>query len=758
MREKQMTIGGNNWSNLRALTFAATKNNCIFFTLLFLSFLFGRYPLVRTLAILVLIFLSGRVVIDLLFRDDNSREEISNETRDVFALAAGPAVVFILTCLLKAIGAYGLHPMLFGLCVIVFLGFICEKGFRAYILYADKPFGTLSRSYLCFVLLLLLIYTIKNYPYIHSSAVYITQGFDLFFDKNASEWPYFGEIFAMPMMYVTHVIGATFALISSGDSFQYYYIGQSLVNALFAPIIPIISFIFFRRYLLFLPSAALSLAFCWSVLGHKIYSIRGESIGWLFGFSFLLGLGCLIAQLGKVKYSLAVKLAAFLSVIYFAMALTHGVSAMVTTYLSIGLLVYFIAINFRSFSFKKIFLLLSVFIAGMSLLLGLYLLAFSENKDNDKLIFNYEYPPVAGEQDAAILFERSLLNPTDKQMKGSVTPKVKATPPYINNFEIAKMTALLPVVIPPSKGFVNVGLLHFPNRALANINSITIVRKALYCLGLLFCLYFMFVINPSARHKHVIAIFWSFVVAYIFIVAFAVYLNCNSVSVFPLASIRRTFVYIRFFYWSAIAICIYSIITCWYYKHIISEYLTLSTLNINLNRELIFAFLIMCTFSVSSGFGAYKPPVTISNIIQLDWSVYSSIQSDANPDGSLHQAIEYVEQNTSPNDWVFLNVLSDNQFWYLSSGRYSLLEGSAMYQVYHLQKRAADHINLFRKFALTSDLSLLDGYNVRYFIIAKHHIKALFGEVVPTDFKAFNDNQALIKVLENADFYVFKIK
>src|SRR6202030_885586 len=131
---------------------------------------------------------------------------------------------------------------------------------------------------------------------------------------------------------------------------------------------------------------------------------------------------------------------------------------------------------------------------------------------------------------------------------------------------------------------------------------------------------------------------------------------------------------------------------------------------------------------------------------------------DAAAQPEFFDVAAYIRDHTAPNEWVYSNVISDNQFWYLTGGRYSLTEGSAMYQVYGLQQRAADRLRRFAELAKTGDLGLVDDYDVRYFVLLKGacYLFDCYGyETYPADLGAFERRTDIAKVYENSSYAIF---
>ena len=124
---------------------------------------------------------------------------------------------------------------------------------------------------------------------------------------------------------------------------------------------------------------------------------------------------------------------------------------------------------------------------------------------------------------------------------------------------------------------------------------------------------------------------------------------------------------------------------------------------------------------------------------------------------------EFVRAHAAVNEWVYSNVISDNQFWYLTDGRLSLAEGSALYQIYDLQRRAAERLARWREFAHTAQPSLLAPYRVHYVVLYRQRACASaactdYGfNVLPAEFSAFESNPAYALAYSNSSFLVFEL-
>jgi hypothetical protein len=408
-------------------------------------------------------------------------------------------------------------------------------------------------AYVCAIVLLIGIWSVWQFPRLSSSAVYFTQGFDLLLPgKDPSEWPYFGERFGMPIMYVTHAIGATFGLLSIGDPADFYLNGQYLLNILLAPLLPLGAYFWFSRRLPWWFAALAALVFCAFIFDFKITSMRGETLGWISGFAFLLVLDDFFRAADRAQSAgTPIRLAIVLAFLYFALSLTHGVSAAVASFFGLGIIAHW-AITHRGLRHYILLCKAGAISFGLLALLAIvYVYSFSPGHNFSKVMYHYDRPPVAGEEDPALLFENAISRPYSWPVR-----KVRAAPPYTSRLLTAETAAFLPPAALPRffiTGYrlTNVTLAAFPTEAFDRLAGISAAERLAYVAIFLFCCG-IYAYPFRKFDKRYTAVFCGSVGVYLLLIAFSIFLDMRSVSLFPLAAIRRTYAYVGFFYWLAV--------------------------------------------------------------------------------------------------------------------------------------------------------------------------------------------------------------
>jgi hypothetical protein len=746
------------------------------------ALLHGGISLVKIAAICALIFAAGVATIELLRLNDVTRRDepiLGNPT--FLAAAVGPAAVLVVSIMLRLVGLYSLPFVLGSLAAVVAVALCTRPSLRTHCRRSSQLMDATFYVWLACALTFLVIVAPQNDPFIKSSSVYLTQGFDLFFDKDPSEWPYFGEKFRMPMLFVTHAIGTNMALFSSGDPFEYWSSGQHWLNIIVSPLIPIGAYLAFRRMLPAWVAALAAAVFCASILDQRTWSLRGESLGWVFGFPFLIGFSDFLGHLEADRAKGPVlRLAAVLALIYFAMTLTHGVVAMIVTFMSAGLgACYLIS---RPEWRKLIALAIAglPFIVGLAALTLVYIPAFSGSVE--KVFFAYDRKPIAGEQDAALLFENAITGFPDVMVD-----TVKAASPYLPPSTAWQIQAFLPPAAAFRPKMAQLPIAHFHDSALASLAKVSPAERAIYVVLLVGCCLLYLLgdrLGIETRHYRM---FLVCVFVYVALIGFTAYMNAVSVSAFPVAASRRTFVYGEFFYWSAIATAAIDFVVLPLVRAALSATKRRPVWSVHpwypqiVECSATLAFLLLIGASLYSNavlrmlgsdadwiswrmreialtaLNEIRPTAPIENYFQTVFAWRKLLfGTAARPE--FFEVAEYIRKHTAPNEWVYSNVISDNQFWYLTSGRYSLIEGSAMYQVYGLQQRAADRLKRFAELAKTGDVSLVDDYHIRYFLLLKKgcYLFDCYGYAAyPAKLSAFESRTDLAKVYESRDYAIF---
>ena len=915
------------------------RSSAILAALILIGVLLGSASQFHVIILLCLIVLAGgsalHVIISPVGGDGHGRVPIRYPV--YVAVPFGSAVVLISVCLLRAVGVYSVASGILALVVLIcavtyfypqFFGRMVEKQLR---------FDVGLTAYTCSIILMLGIWSTWQFPGLSASAVYLTQGFDLFLPgHDPSEWPYFGEKAVMPMIYVTHAIGATFGLLSTGDRADFYLNGQYLLNILLAPFVPLGAYLVFARKLPWWAAAAAAAVFSAFVFDTRLTSLRGETLGWIFGLAFLLVLDDFFrAAERRRSAAMAIRLSIALAFLYFAMSLTHGISAIVTSFFALGIAAHWAATHRSSGHYLLLAKAAIVSFGLLTLLALLYVYSFTPDHSFSRVVHNSDQAPVAGEPDAALLFENAIDYPFAYPIS-----EVRAAPPYASRLRIAETTALLPIAALPHYARTLtrlswVALGDFPAKAYQKFAGISSGWKYYIALLVLCCGLYIFPFKTF--NKKYAAVFWGSGCVYFSLIVFSIYLDSVSVSLFPLAVVRRTYPYVAFFFWFALFAAVLDFVVrpttatlqiLWnescrtraglpsLYRFALSKYaayawgsfsvyslmlwlsnhhrvrydvvagfawllggllfiegsagIRRSTLLARLKRSIqdkigtyaVFAFGSLVGFLVIRG-GLTQPSATalllwvaigvivvqfsqtglaflrrayplitarlsaladlatvllrqslrnglisrrravriceLATVVALvpfllAWStrtqdvgwahslaerlqerIYDRVASiaagrrvGASDDPSvvayqnLFDAMRFIRANTEPGEWVYSNIVSDNQFWFLSEGRYSVLEGSAMYQVYSLQKRAAMRLDAFYQVMQTSDARSLHPYNIRYLMLFKPNncrYPACYGyNVISADkFIAAAKSPEFEKVYEDPEFVIYHL-
>jgi hypothetical protein len=687
------------------------------------------------------------------------------------AIAFGATVVLMATAALRVLHLYGYWSVLACLAALVAIVWV-NPTTRSRTIGELKSARNLIVCYAACVTLIIILVAPENYPLLNSSAGYLTQGFDLLSPKNPSDWPYFGEVFRLPLLYVTHAIGALFALFSHGDEASYYFRGQYWLNIFLSPLVPFGAFLFFRRLLPPWIAVIVGLGFCWWVLGAKLISIRGETLGWIAGFAFLIGFHELLRRVGKGATRSNLRLTAVVAALYFTTGLTHGVVATLVTFMATGLAICELVTRGVRVALPA-FLRTGVFFAAcIGLLFIAYLATFSTSLKISELLFNYDRMPAAGELDSAMLIENALDYPIPHEV-----PEVHAAPPYIPVASAVQLTAFFPlarIFRKPSPRVLQ--LSRFPDGPLALLAQAPPIERISYMLVLLGA--GVFYVCKRGRQGIGATVFWTSTISLSLIVAFTVYMDLASVSLFPLAAIRRFYIYVSAFYLLAVGIAaldclllagiqlvvahrLKPIVHRWtpmahHWRQRVGPYAFVLPLAVLLLSQ-IFPYM-KGSFSPSWIFQSLVGGIA-SRAAALPPPLSSPQAPTQTSSEDLIQAVRYIRAHTASNEWVFSNIISDNQFWYLSAGRQSVTEGSVMYQVYDLQRRAAARMREFARFSETSRSTIVDSYAIHYILLYKYCACTTSGcygfNVLPTKVGAFEDNSGYSKVFENREFVIF---
>jgi hypothetical protein len=531
--------------------------------------------------------------------------------------------------------------------------------------------------------------------------------------------------------------------------------------------VPIGAFLFFRRLLPSWLAVIVGLGFCWWSLGAKLISIRGETLGWIVGFAFLIGLHELLGRIGKGASRSNFRLTAVVAALYFTTGLTHGVVATLVTFMGAALVICELVTRGLRAALPTLLKLGAFFATCIALLFIGYLATFSSSVKVSELMFNYDRMPAAGERDSAMLIENAIAYPKAREV-----PKVHAAPPYIPVASAVNLTLFLPlasIVRNPKLELLQIG--NFPDRPLEFLAQVSLLERISYIL-LLFGAG-VFYACKRTRNGIGATVFWMSTISLGLITAFTVYMDLTSVSMFPFAVSRRIYIYVSTFYLLAISMAAVDFLRLTDVPFVVALRWKRIVAYRWPERVEAYAFVFPLTFLLLSQIfpymkGSFAPSWVIQSLINGTASraaamppLLSSLQ-EPTPTSSadLAQAVQYIRAHTAPNEWIFSNIISDNQFWYLSAGRHSVTEGSVMYQVYDLQRRAADRLREFAQYSETARSSVLDSYPIRYTLLYKYCHCATSGcygyNVLPTKVAAFEVNSAYSKVFENREYVIFR--
>jgi hypothetical protein len=803
----------------------------------------------------LLLFLAGRALVSFLTDPRGPLGSHPLASPNFAAIGTGAGLTLLLTWALRFVGVYGFWPMIGCLSAVVLAGVAFRPGFRDLLFRPWRHAGWLLIVYLLLSGVFLFLFRPYEFP-LKDTSMYLVQGFELFLpNRDPSEIFQFGAKISIPLLYSTHAIPAVFGLFSYPDHFFYFSLGEYLLNGFLGTTIPIGAYLLFRRFLPWWAALAAAILFCGTILDYKIWSLRGESLAWIVGFGFLIVQADLQAHVRRNGVDApAFGAAALMAVLYFALCMTHGVTALIAALMSAGMAVPFAWHLFRQR--KRRPLAPSLAVMGVFAVLTLALtLGFDATYSRNSQILEDNARPPAGEFDAAIEYDNAILNlPLETD-----APRVLAAPPYVELAKLAQISALLPPANLFYPGIMRFNVREFPALALQKLEEISQPQRwAFAALFALCCvLYLRYPAKPERRDA---PLFSAAASVYLLLILFALYMDLKSVSLFPLSAVRRTFPYQAFSYWTVVALALANVVALpaaavrrdiaerrralgW------SEFegrsvgsLTLGETAILLARlplrklaaarisvrgrarrsweelrarsvaeldrgELITLLAVLPqrwieTAGVSFGRvwsdarARVDPPrasfplerVAAACLIPA-WLFYSintgngrpvslewltlRIESCLNNDCSgrsapplevsltpLFEAMQVVRDHTNVGDWVFSNVPSESQFFLLTSGRHSLLDGGSIFQLYYVQKAAARRIKEISKFAETADPKYVAGYPFQLIVLYK---SAALGSLVsygdppvPTDMSAFALSTQFEKLWENHYYAIYR--
>jgi hypothetical protein len=534
-------------------------------------------------------------------------------------------------------------------------------------------------------------------------------------------------------------------------------------------------------------------------------------------------------------------------VLYFALCMTHGVTALIATLMSAGMAAPFAWALFKQRKLKP--LAPSLAVMGLFAVLTLALtLGFDATYSRNSQILEDNARPPAGEFDAAIEYDNAILNlPLETD-----APRVVAAPPYVEFAKMAQISALLPAANLFYPGIIRFSVREFPAQALQKLEEISLPQRwACAALFALCCL--LYLRYPATPDRRDLPLFWAAASVYILLILFALYMDLKSVSLFPVSAVRRTFPYQAFFYWTIVALALGNVVAllAGVVRRDIAERrralgwsefegrsvgsLTLGETAILLARlplrklaaarvsargrawrsweelrgkavaelergELITLLAVLpqrfietagvsfgrvwsgrrarvdrprtsfpwegvaaacflpawLFYSINTGNGR---PVSLAWLaLRTELCLNNDCSGQSTPpleDGltPLFEAMRVVRDYTNVGDWIYSNVPSESQFFFLTSGRHSLLDGGSIFQLYYVQKSAARRIKQISKFAETADLKYVENYPFNLVVLYKSaNADTSVFPPVPTNFSAFAASPQFEQLWEN-DYY-----
>jgi hypothetical protein len=790
----------------------------------------------------LLLFLAGRAFAGFLTGPRAPAESNFLANPNFVAIGTGAGVTLLLTWALRVLDAYAFWPMIGCLCAVVLAGVALQAGFRDFIW---RPWRHVGWVLVVYALLAgVFLFLLRPYEYsLKDTSMYLAQGFELFLpDRDPSEVFQFGAKISIPLLYSTHTIPAVFGLFSYPDHFFHFSIGEYVLNGFLGTTIPIGAYLLVRRFLPWWAALAAAILFCGTILDYKIWSLRGESLAWIIGFGFLIvqvDLQAHVRRNGVDRLSFGG--AALMAVLYFALCMTHGVTALIATLMSAGMatpLLWELFKQRKNRPLGKSLALLGLFAA---LSLGLNLGFAATYSRHSQILEDNARPPV-GDIDAAIEYDNAILNlPLETD-----APRVLAAPPYVELDKMAQISAFLPAANLFHPGIMRFGVREFPALALQKLEQISPRERVAYAaLFALCCL--LYLRYPSKPDRREVPLFWAAAAVYLLLIAFALHMDLKSVSLFPVSAVRRTFPYQAFFYWTAVALALGNVVALLAaavrrlrlvefedrsvgslnFREVFlllarlplrklatvptsrrarhswedlrgrvvtdlapNEMVSLLTLlpqrwldagrvfvrgdaqsannplrsRLSWERAAVACLIPAWLFySINTNYGRPVSLAWTAERVVLCLSNDCSGQSTPPLEVSLSplfEAVNVVRNHTNVGDWVYSNVMSESQFWFLTSGRQSMLDGGSIFQLYSVQKSAARRIKQIATFAETADLKYVEGYPFELVILYKSpklgSLVSYGDPPVPTNLAAFDASMQFEKTWENRYYVIYR--
>ena len=257
-------------------------------------------------------------------------------------------VLLLLTWALRILHIYSFESIVFSLLIAVLLALLLSSDFRAAFARWRRLNFSIAGMYIGSVLAFWLVLSPEEYP-VKGTSLYLLEGFKLFNNLDVGAYPHYGKLFVAPVFDAEPTISAVFAFFSHGDHFLYYAYGEYWINLLVAPIIPIGSYLFFRRFFSAWLSIAVTVLFCVIALDFKIWSLRGELLAWILGFAFLILLVDFLSSFNSRLLSPRTFLhLTGMGLLFVTLTLMHGIVMLIVSFLSVGLTLRFILAEYLS--------------------------------------------------------------------------------------------------------------------------------------------------------------------------------------------------------------------------------------------------------------------------------------------------------------------------------------------------------------------------------------------------------------------------
>jgi len=243
----------------------------------------GIAYLLMLLALCALIWLAGRAVVEACIRVATNAEGLPLANAAYLSIAVGAGVMQILTWLLVDIHLFSFRSLLIALVLMVLIALATLKNYRNILLRPRISLDATSVAYAAGMLAFIASVGIDGFWSDNATILYIQQGWNLYRHMAADIFPHFGAFLNTPIFYTGDVVSSVFGFLSHLDHERYRVIGIYVINVLLAPAIPVGAYLVFRKFLSTLPAIVAALAFCTINLGPRVWSLRGESIGWIVG-------------------------------------------------------------------------------------------------------------------------------------------------------------------------------------------------------------------------------------------------------------------------------------------------------------------------------------------------------------------------------------------------------------------------------------------------------------------------------------------